>query len=169
MRTLRRATISVVALVLLAAACTTASGSEQTAQGSPDPAEKASATLQTNIDAFLAQDVDAVMVTLTKDAEFFNYAMDSHWSGEPGWKTSMKGIFTMTDADATEVIDSFVSDDGTRGAVLVHWIGQNGKDEPFDLTYVQLYEFEDGLISETTTYWMNDDVSDQLNRGYYDS
>jgi len=72
----------------------------------------------------------------------------------------------MTDADATEVIDNFVSDDGTRGAALVHWIGQNGKDEPFNLTYVQLYEFEDGLVSEVSTYWMNDDVSDQLQAGY---
>jgi ketosteroid isomerase-like protein len=165
MKTTIRTILLIAVLALLAASCSTGGTDEAVAAQSTASAE-AAATLQANIDAFLAEDQDAYLATLTEDAEFFNYAMHSRWSGEPGWKTSMKGIFTMTDEDATEVIDSFVSDDGTRGAVLTHWIGQNGKDEPFDLTYVQLYEFEDGLISEISMYWMNNDVSDQLQAGY---
>ncbi len=150
--------VIIVVLAMLAAACSSTSES--------DPAEAAAATQQANLDAFFAQDVDATMATLTEDVEFFNTSMGTHWSGKAQYELSMKSIFQMTDPDTSELIESFVSDDGTRGVVVMHWVGENGKGNPFDLTYVQVQEYEDGLIRTTTTYWEDQDVADQLNAGY---
>jgi len=152
--------VIIVVLGMLAASCSTGETDETAA------AEKAAATQQTNIDAVFAQDIDALMATYTEDVEFFNDAIGTHWRSKTEYQANMTTIFEITDPDATELIDNFVSDDGTRGVVVMHWVGENGMGNPIDLTYVQLQEFEDGLIDKTMMYWENQDVADQLNAGY---
>lgn len=159
-----RITIKTILMIsvfaLLAASCSTGETDEAVA------AEKAAATQQANIDAVFAQDIDATMATLTEDVEFFNAAMGTHWTGKTQYRSNLETIFEVTDPDATELIDNFVSDDGTRGVIVMHWVGENGAGNPIDLTYVQVTEFEDGLISKTTLYWEDQNVADQLMAGY---
>ena len=160
MRTTIKTILLIAVLAMLAASCSTG-GTDETAA-----AEKAAATQQANIDAVFAQDLDATMATYTEDVEFFNAVMGSHWSGKTAYRSNIETIFEITDPDATELIDNFVSDDGTRGVIVMHWVGENGAGNPIDLTYVQLQEFEDGLIDKTTMYWDDQDVADQLGAGY---
>ncbi len=157
----RTTTIAIIVVLgMLAASCSTGGTDEAAA------AEKAAATQQANTDAYLDQDLDAWVATVTEDVEFFNDAGASHWVGKASLESNMSTVFRMTDPDATQIIEQFVSDDGTFGVVNAHWVGENVYGAPFDLTYVQLQEFEDGLIVKTTMYWADQDVADQLGAGY---
>lgn len=175
MRTTIKTILLITVLAMLAASCSTSGADEAVAAEPattvattittvppPDPAEKAAATQEANTEAFLAEDLDALMATYSEDVEFFNNAVGSHWNGAGPVRSNMGTIFAMTDPDATEIIEQFVSADGTSGVVLTHWIGENVYGSPFDLTYVQLQEFEDGLIAKLTMYWEDQDVSRQL-------
>jgi ketosteroid isomerase-like protein len=157
MRTTIKTILLIAVLALLAASCSTGGTDEAAA------AEKAAATQQANTEAFLDQDLDAWVATVTEDVEFFNDAGASHWVGKASLESNMSTVFRMTDPDATQIIEQFVSDDGTFGVVNAHWVGENVYSAPFDLTYVQLMEFEDGLISKFTMYWEDQDMWDQLN------
>lgn len=165
----------ITVLTMLAASCSTSAADEAVAAETtttvatttttvppPDPAEEAAATQKANTAAFLAKDLDALMATYSEDIEFFNDAGGSHWTGEASMESNMRTILNMTDSDATEVIEQSVSADGTSGVVLTHWVGENMYGSPFDLTYLQLQEFEDGLIAKLTMYWEDQDVSRQL-------
>ena len=175
MRTTIKTTLLITVLTMLAASCSTSGADEAVAAEPattvatttttvppPDPAEKAAATQEASTAAFLAQDLDAFMATVTGEVEFFNDADGSHWTGEASMESNIRTIFNMTDPDATEVIEQSVSADGTSGVVLTHWVGENVYGSPFDLTYLQLQEFEDGLIAKLTMYWEDQDVSRQL-------
>jgi len=175
MRTTIKTILLITVLAMLAASCSASGADEAVAAETtttvatttttvppPDPAEKAAATQEANTAAFLAQDLDAYMATVTEDIEFINDAGHSYWVGKASMESNMQGIFRMTDPDATEIIEQFVSDDGTSGVVLTHFVGENVNGSPFDLTYLQLQEFEDGLISKLTMYWEDQDMSEQL-------
>ncbi|MEA3510449.1 MAG: nuclear transport factor 2 family protein [Actinomycetota bacterium] len=156
MRATIKTILPIAILALTAASCSTGQTDDAAA------AEEAAATLDANTEAFLAQDLDAYMATVTEDVEFFNDAGASHWVGGASMKSNMQAIFRITDPDATEIIEQFVSDDGAFGVANVHWVGQNNYGNPFDLTYAQLMEFDDGLISKLTMYWEDLDVWEQL-------
>ena len=176
MRTATKTAVMIAVLAMLAASCTTGGADEAaaaeatttsatttTTEPPPDPAEKAAATQEANTVAFIGQDLDALMATYTEDIEFTNSAMGVRWVGKAQMKSNMATVLGMTDPDATEIIEQFVSDDGTFGVVRSHWVGKNNYGAPFDLTYLQLQEFEDGLTSKLTMYWEDQDVSEQLN------
>lgn len=157
MRTTIKTILLIAALALMAASCSTGQTDEAAA------AEEAAATQQASTEAFLDQDLDAYMATVTEDVEFFNDAGATHWIGSASMESNMQTIFRITDADATQIIEQFVSADGAFGVVNAHWVGENDYGAPFDLTYMQLLEFEDGLISKLTMYWEDQDVWEQLN------
>jgi ketosteroid isomerase-like protein len=172
-----RATIRTILLIAvvapLAASCSTGA-TEEAAAAEPtttvatttttepplDPANKAAATQEANTEAFLAQDLDAVVATYAEDIEFINSAVGDHRAGTAKMRPFMTNVFRMTDPDATEIIEQLVSADGTFGVVNTHWVGENFYGVPMDLTYVQLMEFEDGLISKLTMYWEDRDAND---------
>ncbi|MEN8235907.1 MAG: nuclear transport factor 2 family protein, partial [Actinomycetota bacterium] len=156
-RTTIKTILLIAVLALMAASCSTGQTDEAAA------AEKAAATQVANTEAWLAEDMDALMATYTEDIELLNRSVSTHWVGKVSMESNMQTIFRMTDPDATEIIEQFVSADGTSGVVNTHWVGENAYDAPMDLTYVQLQEFEDGLISKLTMYWEDHDVRDQLN------
>ncbi len=157
MRTTIKTILLIAVLALLAASCSTGATDDAAA------AEKAAAAQEAHTEAFLAQDMDAMMATYTEDIEFFNGAAGDRRSGEAEMKSLMTAIFRMTNPDATEIIEQFVSVDGTFGVVNVHWVGENFYGAPLDLTYVQLQQFENGLISNCTMYWENPDANKQFN------
>ncbi len=160
MRTTIKTIVLIAVLALLATSCSTGATDEAAA------AEKAAATQEAYTQAFLAQNIDAVMATYTDDVEFINRSMSTHWTGSERVQSGTKGIFSMTDPDSTEVLESFVSDDGSQGVIHWHWVGENGLDKPIDLMHVQLLEYTDGLISMLTSYWETMDVEEQLTAGY---
>lgn len=160
MTTTIKTMLLIAVLALLAASCSAAGADEAAA------AQEAAATQEAYTQAFLAQDIDALMATYTDDVEFINRAMFTHWTGSEQVQSGTEGVFSMTDPNATEVLESFVSDDGSQGVIHWHWIGENGLDNPIDLMHVQLLEYTDGLISMLTSYWETMDVEEQLNAGY---
>jgi hypothetical protein len=160
MRTTIKTILLIAVLALLAASCSTGGTDEAAA------AEKATATQEAYTQAFLAQDIDALMATHTDDVEFFNRSMSTHWIGSEQVQTGTATIFNITDPSATDVLESFVSVDGSQGAILWHWVGENGIGNPIDLMHFQLLEYTDGLISMLTSYWETMDVREQLMDGY---
>jgi hypothetical protein len=109
------------------------------------------------------------MATYTDDVKFFNRSMATHWTGSEQVQTGTTTISSITDPGATEVLESFVSDDGSEGAILWQWVGENGLDNPIVLMHVQLLEYTDGLFSVLTSHWETMDVDEQLMAGYPDS
>ena len=160
MRTTIKTILLITVLALLAASCST-DGADETAA-----VEKATATQEAYTQAFLAQDIDALMATYTDDVEFTNRSMMTRWIGDEQVQTGTETIFDITDPSATEVLESFVSVDGSQGTILWHWVGENGLGNPIDLMHLQLLEYTDGLISMQTSYWETMDVEEQLMDGY---
>lgn len=160
MRTTIKTILLITVLALLAASCST-DGADETAA-----VEEATATQEAYTQAFLAQDIDALMATYTDDVEFTNRSMMTRWIGDEQVQTGTETIFDITDPSATEVLESFVSVDGSQGAILWHWVGENGLGNPIDLMHFQLLEYTDGLISMLTSHWETMDVEEQLMDGY---
>jgi hypothetical protein len=160
MRTTIKTILLITVLALLAASCST-DGADETAA-----VEEATATQEAYTQAFLAQDIDALMATYTDDVEFTNRSMMTRWIGDEQVQTGTETIFDITDPSATEVLESFVSVDGSQGAILWHWVGENGLGNPIDLMHFQLLEYTDGLISMLTSHWETMDVEAQLMDGY---
>lgn len=160
MRTTIKTALLITVLALLAASCSTDAADETAA------VEEATATQEAYTQAFLAQDIDALMATYTDDVEFTNRSMMTRWIGDEQVQTGTETIFDITDPSATEVLESFVSVDGSQGAILWHWVGENGLGNPIDLMHFQLLEYTDGLISMLTSYWETMDVEEQLMDGY---
>ena len=153
MRTTIKTILLVAILALLAASCSTGT-------------EDAAATQEAYTQAFLAQDIDALMATYTDDVEFINRSMSTHWTGSDQVQARTKGLFSLTDPNSTEVLESFVSVDGSQGFILWHWVGENGLGNPIDLMHAQWLEYTDELISTMTSYWETMDVEEQLTAGY---
>ncbi|MEA3503522.1 MAG: nuclear transport factor 2 family protein [Actinomycetota bacterium] len=160
MRTTIKTILLIAVLALLAASCSAGETDEAAA------AEKAATTQEAYTQAFLAQDIDAVMATYSDDVEFINRSMTTRWIGADQMQEKTMSLFNITDPDATEVLESFVSVDGSQGVIHWHWVGENGLGNPIDLVHVQWLEYTDGLISTLTSYWETMDVQDQLMAGY---
>ena len=74
----------------------------------------------------------------------------------------MGAVLRMTDWDASEVLDRFVSADGSRAVVVERWIGTNYLGAPFDLPIVLIHEYRDGKIAKESIYYAARDAYDQL-------
>jgi len=70
-------------------------------------------------------------------------------------------VFPWTDTDETVVLDRFVSADGSNGVVVYRWVGTNSFGD-FDLTMVQIHEYEDGLATHMTNYYGDRDAAEQF-------
>ncbi len=174
MRTTIKTILLIAVLALLAASCSTDGADEAvaaeptitvatttTAEPPPDPAEIAAETQQATIDAFLVKDMEALMATHTEDAVFLDPAFSTRWVGA-SYESNLQNVFKWTDAEQTELLDSFVSDDGTRGTVIYHWVGTNYNGGPLDLIMVQVHEYKDGKIQTTTNYYGDDNARAQF-------
>ena len=75
--------------------------------------------------------------------------------------TQASTVFPWTDTEQTVVLDRFVSADGTSGVVVYRWVGTNSLGD-FDLTMVQIHEYEEGLLTQLTNYYGDRDAADQF-------
>jgi len=133
----------------------------------PAPADVVAATEANetaNLDAFFAQDLDAIMATYTEDAIFEDQTFGDYLEGNAGVRGMYAAVLRMTDADATELLDRFVSADGSRAVLVERWIGTNYRGAPFDLPIVLVHEYRDGKIAKESIYYAAWDTHDQLTR-----
>lgn len=159
--------VIIVVLAALAAACSTSSDADETTipttattvapttttEPPPDPAEVAEATQAASVEAFLTQDIDAFAAVIADDYEFFDPTTGAYTSGSTAAISAMNGLYIWTDAEQTELIERFVSDDGTRGTVIYHFVGTTGFGSDFDLIMTQVHEYEDGKVRTVTNYY----------------
>jgi ketosteroid isomerase-like protein len=115
-----------------------------------------------NLDAFFAGDLDAIMATYTEDAIFEDQTFGDYREGNVSVRGMVGAAIRLTDADATEVLDRFVSADGSRAVVVERWIGTNYQGVPFDLPIVAIHEYRDGRIAKESIYYAARDAYDQL-------
>lgn len=156
MRSRTTTIVIIVVLGMLAASCSTGETDEAAA------AEKAAATQQASVEAFLTQDIDAFAALISDDYEFFDPTTGAHTSGSTAAISNMKSIYGWTDAEQTELIERFVSDDGTRGTVVYHWVATTGLGSDVDVIMTQVHEYEDGKVRKVTNYYGTRDAYDQL-------
>jgi len=173
-----RTTTIVIVLVLAmrAAACSSTSEADETmvpttattvattttTEPPLDPAEIAEATQQASVEAFLTQDIDAFAALISDDYEFFDPTTGAYTSGSTTAISKMGNLYGWTDAEQTELIERFVSDDGTRGAVVYHWVATTGLGSDVDVIMTQIHEYEDGKVRTVTNYYGTRDTYDQI-------
>lgn len=161
MRTLRLTSTMVLTLALLAAL----SGSGL-AQDERPVLSDAVAVTQANeaayIEAFWAEDIDAVMATFTDDVVFEDQTFGDHLEGAQAVRRMYEAVFQITDPGANELLDRFVSSDGSRAIQVVRWRGTSGSGRPFDIPTLVLHEYRDGKIAKESMYYAAPDTVAQL-------
>ena len=106
-----------------------------------------------NFAAFLAQDPDAIMATFTEDAIFEDRTFGDYLEGANAVRSMERAASSMTDAEASETLDHFVSADGSRAVRVFRWVGTNFNGAPFDLPLVSIHEYRDGKIAKESIYY----------------
>ena len=129
-----------------------------------DPVAAAEANEAADFAAFLAKDLDAIMATYAEDAIFEDQTFGDYLEGNAAVRGMYGAVLRMTDADATELLDRFVSADGSRAVLVERWIGTNYWGAPFDLPIVLVHEYRDGKIAKESIYYAAWDTHDQLTR-----
>lgn len=113
-------------------------------------------------EAFLTKDLDALMDTYTDDVVFVDQTFGDHVEGKDAYKRMNAQVINFTDPEGTEVLDHFISDDGTRAASTWEWSGINYWGKEFDLPFVLINEYRDGKISKQSIYYASPDAYGQL-------
>jgi steroid delta-isomerase-like uncharacterized protein len=128
--------------------------------------EAAVASVEANetayIEAFFAQDLDALMDTFTDDAVFIDETFGDHIEGKTRIRGMYTNVITFADPDQSELIDGFVADDATFAASTWDWIGTNAYGNPFHLPTALIHEYRDGKIAKETVYYASPDAYGQL-------
>jgi steroid delta-isomerase-like uncharacterized protein len=114
------------------------------------------------IEAWIAQDLDAMMETYTDDTLFVDETFGDYMEGKDIVRNMLTNIFSVTDPDGIELLDSFVSDDGTRAVSQWEWGGTNFNGNKFDLPFVLIHEYRDGKIVKETIYYASPNAREQL-------
>lgn len=115
--------------------------------------------------AYEAGDADAMNALYAEDAVFENATVNDVTEGQVAMLALQRWVTQVTDQDQSEIVEQFVSADGTRGVVVYHWVGNRSDNgEPFDLDMTHVYEYEDGLVTHVTVSFANSDAYDQLMR-----
>lgn len=114
------------------------------------------------IEAWMALDLDALMETYTDDTLFVDETFGDYMEGKDIVRNMLTNIFSVTDPDGIELLDHFVSEDGTRAASQWEWGGTNFNGKEFDLPYVVIHEYRDGKIVKETIYYASPNAREQL-------
>jgi steroid delta-isomerase-like uncharacterized protein len=131
----------------------------------PVPADLVAATEANEaayIEAFWAEDIDAVMATFTEDAVFEDQLFGDYLEGAEAIRGMYEAVFQITDPGSNQLLDRFVSSDGTRAVQVVRWRGTSGSGKPFDIPTLVLHEYRDGKIAKDVMYYAARDTYAQL-------
>ena len=161
MLTLRRTSVIVFTLALLAA-----HGSSGLAQDEPQVLPDAVAATQANeaaySEAFFAEDIDAVMATFTDDVIFEDELFGDYLVGADAVRGMYEAVFYITDPGTNEVVDQFISADGSRAVQILRWRGISGSGRPFDIPTLAIHEYRDGKIAKEVVYYADRDAFAKL-------
>ena len=152
MRTLRLSLVGMLGLALLCGVGGAVVAQEDE-QARTDAVAATEANEAANVSAFLAKDLDAIMATFTEDVVFEDQTFGDYLEGASAVRRMQAAAMNSTDADATELLDRFVSVDGSRAVLVERWIGTNFLGRAFDLPIVLLHEYRDGKIAKESIYY----------------
>lgn len=125
--------------------------------------EQAQQVQQELIAAYEAGDAEAMNALYADDAVFVNATYGNTVDNRPAMLALQEWVTEVTDRDQSEIVEQFVSADGTRGVVVYHWVGNRSDNgEAFDLDMTHVYEYEDGKVTHVTVSYANRDAYDQL-------
>lgn len=155
----KRVIASMVSLGLIATACSTSSAA---GEGAAEAVSATEANETAYIEAWQAADLDALMNTMTEDVLWVDETFYDYIEGKDAVRSMYSGVITLGDADGKDVIDRFVSSDGTRAASLWEWVGTNFSGQRFNLPIVLIHEYRDGKIVKETAYYASPNASEQL-------
>jgi ketosteroid isomerase-like protein len=131
--------------------------------GSSDAVDQAHEVQDAYVEAYEAGDVDAMIELYADDATWVNQTYLDNRTGIASMTNLLEWVVDTTDFGQSEIVERFVSDDGTQGVIVYHWVGNrtdNGDAFDLDMTHVQ--EYEDGMITSVTASFANSDAYDQL-------
>lgn len=114
------------------------------------------------IEAWQAQDLDALMETFTDDILFVDETFGDRINGKDSVKRMYSHVIRFGDPDGRDVFDRFVSHDGTLAASTWEWIGTNGFGKRMDLPTALIHEYHDGKIIKETVYYASPNAYSQL-------
>lgn len=152
----RRLIAIVTGLALIATACSAVG------EAAEEPLEAVAANETAYIETFLAKDLDGLMDTMTEDVVWVDETFGDYIEGKAAVRSMYSFVIKFADPDASEVLDRFVSADGTRATSTWDWIGTNGFGKSFDLPIALIHEYRDGKIVKETAYYASPDAYSQL-------
>ncbi len=157
--TANRAIALMIGLVLIATGC-----SDESEDGKEVAAAIAVvvANETASHEAWMAQDLDALMDTYADEILYVDETFGDHMEGKSVVRGMLSNIFSVTDPDEIELLDRFVSEDGTRAISQWQWGGTNFYGRVFDLPYVLIHEYRDGKIVKETLYYASPNAREQL-------
>ncbi len=85
-----------------------------------------------------------------------------HLEGAEAVREMYEAVFSITDPGTTEVVDRFISADGSRAVQILRWRGTNGSGRPFDIPTLALHEYRDGKIAREVMFYAARDAFAQL-------
>ena len=127
-----------------------------------DPTADVEESEAAHLDAFFAEDIDALLATFTDDALFIDETFGDSIEGKAQLRSFYEDVFRISDPEMTEVLDAFVSSDASRATSVWEWRGVSAYGNPFDLPSVLVHEYRGGLISKQSIYYASRDAYDQL-------
>jgi ketosteroid isomerase-like protein len=150
-------------LLMACAALPLAVGCGSDGDSSSDAVDQAHEVQDAYIEAFQAGDAAAMSELFADDIEWVNPMHGSPITGVTLMRDQAEWVVEVTDRDQTEIVDRFVSDDGTQGVIVYHWVGNRSDNgEAFDLDMTHVHEYDDGKIARVDVSWANSDARDQL-------
>jgi ketosteroid isomerase-like protein len=150
-------------LLIACAALPLAVGCSSDGDSSIDAVDQAHEVQDAYIEAFQAGDVAAMAELYDDDVTWSNPTHGDVDTGVAQMQNLDEWVVQVTNMDDTEIVDRFVSDDGTQGVVVFHWVGaRSDNGEPFDLDMTHVYEYDNGKIVNIDVTWANPDARDQL-------
>jgi steroid delta-isomerase-like uncharacterized protein len=151
----KRALLLAAALLLIAGC---GSGADETAE--IIAAVEANETAY--IEAWQAQDLDALMDVYTDDVVFVDETFGDYIEGKDRVRSMYSYIIKFADPDGKDVFVRFVSPDGKWAASTGEWVGTNFNGNRFDLPTALIHEYRDGKIVRETVYYASPDARAQL-------
>ena len=113
-------------------------------------------------EAFWAEDNDAVMTTFTHDVVFEDELFGDYLEGADAVRGMYEAVFYITDPGTNEVVDQFISSDGSRAVQILRWRGTSGSGRPFDIRTLALHEYRNGEIAKEVMFYADRDAFAKL-------
>jgi ketosteroid isomerase-like protein len=157
MKSMTKGLLIGLAALPLAVGCSSDGG------GTSDAVDQAHEVQDAYVEAFDAGDAAAMIELYADDATWVNQTHGDTRTGTASMTNLLEWVVETTDSGQTEIVDRFVSDDGTEGVIVYHWVGnRTDNGAPFDLDMTHVQEYENGEITQVTASFANSDAYDQL-------